>query len=60
MPAPIEFHTAWRKSSFSDEINCLEIAHGDGIVGVRDSKNAGGPVLAFAPGRWALLIDRLG
>lgn len=59
MPGPIEFHTVWRKSSFSaEDSNCVEVARGAQIVGVRDSKNAE-PVLVFAPGSWSRLIDQL-
>jgi hypothetical protein len=37
MPATIEFHTQWRKSTFSGpDANCVEVAFG---AGVRDSKN---------------------
>lgn len=37
MTAHVEFHTPWRKSSFSaEDANCVEVAFG---VGVRDSKN---------------------
>ncbi|MFC8525741.1 DUF397 domain-containing protein [Nocardia sp. NPDC057227] len=45
----------WFKSSFSGGNNdCVEVAHlGEGLVGVRDSKNAAGPALVFAPGEWA-------
>jgi hypothetical protein len=31
----------------------VEVAHLDGgLVGVRDSKNPGGPALVFTPGEW--------
>jgi hypothetical protein len=37
MTARVEFHTPWRKSSFSGvDSNCVEVAFG---AGVRDSKN---------------------
>lgn len=44
----------WRKSSYSSGgANCVEVAFEvGGDVGVRDSKNPGGPVLAFAPATW--------
>ena len=41
----------WRKSSYSgNENNCVELAVGQTTVGVRDSKQPGGPVLTFAAG----------
>ena len=45
----------WRKSSYSGSNggNCVEVADDlPGVVAVRDSKNPGGPVLAFAPDDW--------
>jgi hypothetical protein len=40
-PAP-----SWRKSTRSgNNVNCVEVAVAGGLVGVRDSKNAVGPVL---------------
>ncbi len=50
----------WRKSSHSGGGNndCIEVAFGVDAVGVRDSKNAGGPRLAFAAAEWRALIDR--
>jgi hypothetical protein len=45
----------WRKSSYSGSNggNCVEIADNlPGVVAVRDSKDPGGPVLAFTPDDW--------
>lgn len=36
MTALVEFHTRWRKSRFSGDANCVEVAF---ETGVRDSKN---------------------
>jgi uncharacterized protein DUF397 len=50
---------AWRKSSYSsDTSNCVEIAFAGPAVGVRDSKNAGGPLLAFPEHAWAAFLAR--
>jgi hypothetical protein len=43
---------AWRKSSRSADIGeCVELAHTEAVFGVRDSKNADGPVLALTAER---------
>ncbi|WP_282204966.1 DUF397 domain-containing protein [Kitasatospora fiedleri] len=47
----------WRKSSYSngDGGGCIEVD--DAHPGhVRDSKDPGGPVLAFAPADWAAFV----
>ncbi|HEX3788280.1 MAG TPA: DUF397 domain-containing protein [Pseudonocardiaceae bacterium] len=45
--------SAWRKSSFSSgNTNCVEVAPAVDHVGVRDSKNVTGPVLAFPATTW--------
>nr|MDT0659964.1 DUF397 domain-containing protein [Micromonospora sp. DSM 115978] len=49
----------WRKSSRSGNggSTCVEVAKNlPGIVGVRDSKDSDGPVLAFSPGAWRAFI----
>ncbi|MEU1848278.1 DUF397 domain-containing protein [Streptomyces sp. NPDC019990] len=46
----------WIKSSYSsgaETDSCVEIATEPGIVHVRDSKDAEGPLLAFTPAAWA-------
>ena len=46
---------AWRKSTRSggNGGNCVEVADNlPGLVAVRDSKDPGGPTLAFAPEAW--------
>lgn len=44
----------WRKSSFSNTGNCVEVAElPDGGAMVRDSKNPDGPALSFTAGEWA-------
>ncbi|MEV5695109.1 DUF397 domain-containing protein [Micromonospora globbae] len=45
----------WRKSTRSDNggSTCVEVATNlAGVVAVRDSKDRGGPVLAFGPAAW--------
>jgi hypothetical protein len=48
---------AWRKSSYSsDTANCVEVAFAGPVVGVRDSKNVAGPVLAFPEREWVRFL----
>jgi hypothetical protein len=44
----------WIKSSASfSNGNCVQVTSlPDGQIGVRDSKNPGGPILRFTPGEW--------
>ena len=48
----------WRKSTRSGNggSDCVEVAKLPGVVGVRDSKDRSGPVLAFDPQTWADFI----
>ncbi|MGC4851874.1 DUF397 domain-containing protein [Micromonospora sp. DT4] len=49
--------TGWRKSTRSDDGNCVEVANAnDGTTGVRDSKDINGPVLAFHPTAWNAFV----
>ena len=50
MPADAFGGAAWRKSSHSQGGggDCVELTAVPGLVGVRDSKNAAGPNLAFS------------
>jgi Domain of unknown function (DUF397) len=46
---------SWRKSSYSggNGGTCVEVARNlPGVVAVRDSKDPGGPELAFPPRAW--------
>ena len=56
-------NAAWRKSSYSggNGGQCVEVATTTGrqsgpagVCAVRDSKDPGGPVLAFSGGQWRL------
>lgn len=45
--------TNWRKSSRSNATQaCVAIAHGGTVVGIRDTKNAAGPVLVLGAQGW--------
>ncbi|MBP2323647.1 hypothetical protein JOF56_004032 [Kibdelosporangium banguiense] len=51
---------AWAKSSFSaNNGECVEVAALADLVLTRDSKNSGGPVLAFERSAWAALLSAL-
>lgn len=50
----------WRKSNLSGDGNCVEVAAVSGeVVGVRDSKDAAGPILAFSPVAWTGFVSGL-
>ncbi|MEU4802381.1 DUF397 domain-containing protein [Actinosynnema sp. NPDC023587] len=50
----------WRKSSRSNQVNnCVEVLLTRQRSGVRDSKNASGPVLAFSAASFAVFRDSL-
>jgi hypothetical protein len=50
----------WRKSSFSESGNCVEVAAlPDEKVGIRDSrdKNENGLILTFTPDEWRAFLS---
>jgi uncharacterized protein DUF397 len=49
----------WRKGGGSGDGNCVEVAAVPEAVGVRDSKNRQGPVLAFTPNAWESFVDKV-
>ncbi|MDT0443860.1 DUF397 domain-containing protein [Streptomyces johnsoniae] len=51
----------WRKSSYSNgQSACVEVADGvPGMVPVRDSKTAGGPVLVVPAHSWTAFLASL-
>ena len=52
-PAP----RAWRKSSFSGNSGCVEVATSDGEILVRDSKDPFGPILRFTIHEWICFVN---
>jgi Domain of unknown function (DUF397) len=51
---------AWRTSTASiSNGECAEVRQDGTVVLVRDTKDRGGPVLAFGAGTWAAFVARL-
>lgn len=53
---------SYRKSSHSSTGGCVDAGHGDGRIGVRDTKqeNIGYPdVLEFTPAQWREFLNRV-
>jgi hypothetical protein len=51
----------WKKSSYSGNSgNCVEVAHLDQAVAVRDSKESGGAVLLYTLEEWERFIKHVG
>ncbi|MGA8117939.1 MAG: DUF397 domain-containing protein [Actinocatenispora sp.] len=51
----------WRRSTrcSANSAACVEVAHLDRAVGIRDSKDAESPVLAFGPTAWSAFVSGL-
>ncbi|MEV6240346.1 DUF397 domain-containing protein [Lentzea sp. NPDC051838] len=49
----------WAKSSHSSATSdsCVEVRLGSGIVSVRDSKNADGPLFDVSSGAWRAFVS---
>jgi hypothetical protein len=50
---------AWRKSSHSGGGNCVEVGQDGTVVGVRDTEDRGGPMLAFSGDAWTRFVAGL-
>lgn len=58
MNTPNFADATWRKSSFSGENGtCVEVAHAEQVVGVRDSKKPAHGQLAVATAPWHAFVD---
>jgi hypothetical protein len=51
----------WRKSSFSESANCVEVAilKESEVVYIRDSKNRNGPILSVSSSAWRELTHAI-
>lgn len=57
MSRPEFRHAVWHKSSRSHgNGDCVEVAFAGTLIGVRDSKDLAGPVLAVGPAEWSALL----
>lgn len=54
-----EMALAWRKSTRSNSGGCVEMALGDQVVLLRDSKRPEGTVLSVSPRAWAVLMAQV-
>jgi Domain of unknown function (DUF397) len=46
----------WRRSSRCDTGACVEVAHIDGTIAIRNSQDIDGPVLIFNAEEWAAFV----
>jgi hypothetical protein len=51
--------TSWRKSTRSEGVDCVEVSIAIEATGLRDSKNADGPVLSVPTHAWQALLTAL-
>ncbi|WP_084643401.1 DUF397 domain-containing protein [Actinoalloteichus hymeniacidonis] len=50
--------TNWRTSTYTGEGNCVEVGHGPGFVGIRDTKDRGGGTLVVEQKSFAAFLAR--
>jgi hypothetical protein len=46
----------WRRSSRCESDTCVEVAHVDQVIAIRDSKDVDGSVLTFSAEEWAAFV----
>ena len=52
---------AWRKSAWSQNSGaCVEVARVGDVIGIRDSKDPNGPILAFTVQEFEAFLDGVG
>lgn len=57
---PSNLHNlTWQKSSYSNKINCVEVARMQAAVAVRDSKDPDGRALLVSPAAFAQFLRSL-
>lgn len=56
MPLPQAEALTFRKSSYSNPNNCVEVANTPGASAVRDSQNPGSGHLTFSSSEWTALL----
>jgi hypothetical protein len=52
----VEGAPRWRRSSYSEAGDCVEVAMAGGRILVRDSKVPAGPMLCFTSGEWSAFL----
>lgn len=52
----VEDSIRWHRSSRCESDTCVEVAHIDRTIAIRDSKDVNGPVLTFSAQEWAAFI----
>jgi hypothetical protein len=50
----------WRKSSFSESTNCVEVAIQNELVLIRDSKNPNEGILSVSASAWREFLQAIG
>ncbi len=49
----------WRKSSYSNNLECVEVAPTPDTTAIRDSKDPDGPHLTVSPQQWQHFLARV-